>query len=142
VIDYKKQEFENVLRDYDAVLGAVRGDALEKSLWILKLKGTVVSLVGPPDATFARARGMNQVMVFVFGLLSRKIIRRARKRGVAYSFLFVHPDGSQLAEIGELLEAGRIRPVIDRIFPFDQAKEALSYLEQGRAKGKVVVQMR
>jgi NADPH:quinone reductase-like Zn-dependent oxidoreductase len=85
---------------------------------------------------------MNFFMVGVFALLSRKMIRRAKKCGVAYSFLFVHPDGSQLAEIGELLKAGRIRPVIDRIFPFDQAKEALAYLEQGRAKGKVVVQMR
>ena len=142
VIDYKKQEFEDVLRDYDAVLGTVRGDAIEKSLRILKPKATVVSLVGPPDAAFARARGMGFLMVFLFGLLSRKIIRRARKRGVTYSFLFVHPDGSQLAEIGELLKAGRIRPAIDKVFPFDQAKEALAYLENGRAKGKVVVQMR
>ena len=106
VIDYKKQEFEEVLRDYDAVLGTVRGDAIEKSLRILRPGSTVVSLVGPPDAAFARARGMNFFMVFVFGLLSRKIIRHAKKRGVAYSFLFVHPDGSQLAEIGELLKGG------------------------------------
>jgi NADPH:quinone reductase-like Zn-dependent oxidoreductase len=142
VVDYKKQEFEDVLRDCDAVLGTIRGDALEKSLRILKPKSTIVSLIGPPDAAFARARGMNRFMVFVFGLLSRKIIRHAKKRGVAYSFLFAHPDGSQLAEIGELLKVGRIRPVIDRIFPFEQAKDALAYLEQGRAKGKVVVQMR
>jgi len=142
VVDYKKQEFEDVLRDYDAVLGTVRGDALEKSLRILKAKSTVVSLIGPPDAAFARARGMNFFMVGVFGLLSRKIIRRAKKCGVAYSFLFVHPDGSQLAEIGELLKEGRIRPVIDKTFPFEQAKEALAYLEQGRAKGKVVVKVR
>lgn len=81
-------------------------------------------------------------MVFVFGLLSRKIIRHAKKRGVAYSFLFVHPDGSQLAEISELLKVGRIRPVIDKVFPFEQAKDALAYLEKGRTKGKVVVQMR
>jgi NADPH:quinone reductase-like Zn-dependent oxidoreductase len=142
VIDYKQQEFENVLRDYDAVLGTVRGDAIEKSLRILKPKSNVVSLIGPPDAAFARARGMNFFLVFVFGLLSRKIICRARKRGIEYSFLFVHPDGRQLAEIGELLKAGRIRPVIDKVFPFDQAKEALAYLEKGRAKGKVVVQIR
>jgi NADPH:quinone reductase-like Zn-dependent oxidoreductase len=106
VIDYKKQEFEDMLRDYDAVLGTVRGDTLEKSLRILRPKSTVVSLVGPPDTAFARARGMNFFMLFVFGLLSRKIIRRAKKRGVAYSFLFVHPDGGQLAEIGELLRQG------------------------------------
>jgi NADPH:quinone reductase-like Zn-dependent oxidoreductase len=142
VIDYKKQQFEDVLRGYEAVLGTVRGDAIEKSLRILKPNSTVVSLIGPPDAAFARVRGMNFLMVFLFGLLSRKIIRRAKKGGVEYSFLFVHPDGGQLAEIGDLLNAGRIQPVIDKVFPFQQAKEALAYLEKGRAKGKVVVQMR
>jgi NADPH:quinone reductase-like Zn-dependent oxidoreductase len=142
VIDYKKLEFEEVLRNYDVVLGTVKGDAIKKSLRILKPNSRIVSLVGPPDAAFARARGMNFVMKFVFGLLSGGIVRRAKKRGAAYSFLFVHPDGRQLAEIGALLEAGRIRPVIDKIFPFDQAKEALAYLEKGRAKGKVVVRMK
>ncbi len=141
VIDYKQQEFENVLRDYDAVLGTVRGDAIEKSLRILKSGSNVVSLVGPPDAAFARARGMNFFMKFVFGVLSRKIIRQARTRGVEYSFLFMHPDGRQLAEIGDLLQAKRIRPVIDKVFPFKQTKEALAYLEKGRAKGKVVMQL-
>ena len=68
--------------------------------------------------------------------------RLAKKRGVEYSFLLVNPDGSQLAEIGELLKVRSIRPVIDKVFPFDQAKEALAYLEMGRAKGKVVVQMK
>ena len=81
-------------------------------------------------------------MVALMGLMSRKIRRRAGKRGIAYSFLFVHPDGEQLAAIGELLQSGRIRPVIDRVFAFDQAKDALAYLDQGRAKGKVVIQMR
>ncbi len=141
VVDYKKQEFEDVLRDYDAVLGTVPGDALEKSLRILKPNSTIVSLVGPPDAAFAHARRMNFVMAGIFGFLSRKITGRAKKRGVSYSFLFARPDGRQLAEIGALLDAGRIRPVIDRVFSFDQAKEALAYLEQGRAKGKVVVRL-
>jgi len=141
VIDYNKQEFEDVLRDYDAVLGTVRGDSIKKSLQILKSKGKVVSLIGPPDAAFGRSRDMSFFMVFVFGLLSRTIIRRAKKRGVEYSFLFVHPDGGQLTEIAKLLDAGTIRPVIDKVFPFNQAKEALAYLEKGHAKGKVVVQI-
>lgn len=141
VIDYKRQEFEGILRDYDVVLGTVRGDALDKSFRILKPNSIVVSLIGPPDAAFARARRMNFFMVSVFALLSRGIIRRAKKRSIEYSFLFVHPDGGQLTEIGKLIEAGHIRPVIDKVFPFEQAKEALAYLEQGRAKGKVVVQM-
>ena len=142
VIDYKKQKFEDVLRDYDVVLDTLGGEWLEKSFQILRPKGIAVSIVGPPDAAFGRRRGMNFLMVFVLWLLSHKIHRLARKRGVEYSFLLVNPDGSQLAEIGELLKAGSIRPVIDTVFPFDQAKEALMYLEKGRAKGKVAVKMK
>src|SRR5207244_6838483 len=119
VIDYKKQKFEEVLRDYDAV----PGESLEKSFQILNPKSTVISLVGPPDAAFGRTRDMNSLVLFVLWLLSRKVHRLATKRDVDYSFLFVHPDGGQLAEIGELLKVGIIRPVIDKVFPFGQVKE-------------------
>ncbi|WP_226406588.1 NADP-dependent oxidoreductase [Dechloromonas denitrificans] len=141
VVDYKRQAFEKVLRGYDAVLGTVRGDAIEKSLGIVKPGGAIVSLVGPLDAAFARARQLNFVLRFVFGLMSRKIMRLAKKRDISYSFLFTRPDGTQLGEIGKLLEADRIRPVIDQVFPFEQAQDALAYLAQGHAKGKVVIQL-
>ena len=142
VVDYKKEEFEKVLHGYDAVLGTVRGDAIEKSIGILKPGSTIVSLIGPLDAAFAHARRLNFILAFVFGLMSRKIMRLAGKRKVAYSFLFVRPDGNQLAEIGQLLKAGHIQPVIDKVFPFEQAKDALAYLAQGRSRGKVVVKVR
>ena len=142
VVDYKKQEFEEVLRGYDAVLGTVRGDAIEKSIGILKAGSKIISIVGPLDAAFARTRRLNFVLTFVFAMMSRKIMRLARKRQVDYSFLFVRPDGAQLAEIGELLKTQRIQPVIDKVFPFEQANDALAYLAQGRAKGKVVIKMR
>ena len=141
VVDYKKQDFEKLLRGYDAVLGTVRGDAIEKSIGILKAGGAVVSLVGPLDVAFARARRLNFILTCVFALMGRKIMRLAKRRDVAYSFLFARPDGDQLAQIGKLLEAQRIRPVIDKVFPFEQAKEALDYLALGRAKGKVVVRI-
>ncbi|NUX59207.1 NADP-dependent oxidoreductase [Paraburkholderia youngii] len=142
VVDYKKENFEKVLRGYDVVLGTLRGDAIEKAIGILKPGSKVVSLIGPLDAAFARARRLNFFLTFVFGLMSRKIMRLARKRDVTYSFLFVRPDGAQLAEIGGLLESEHIRPVVDRVFSFEQAKEALEYLAQGRAKGKVVVKIK
>ena len=141
IVDYKKQEFEEVLKDYDIVLGTVRGSGLKKSLNIMKPKGRVVSLIGPPDVAFANVRNMNPLMKLVFRLISIKIIRQAKKRDVDYSFLFVHPDGHQLAEIGNLLDAGHIVPVIDKVFPFDQSMEALAYLEKGRARGKIVVEI-
>jgi NADPH:quinone reductase-like Zn-dependent oxidoreductase len=141
VVDYKKQEFENVLRNYDVVLGTIRGDAIEKSIGILKPDSRIVSLIGPLDRNFARARRLNFFLRFVFGMMSRKIISLAKKRQVNYSFLFVRPDGAQLSEIGKLLESEHIKPVIDRVFPFEQAKDALSYLAQGRARGKVIVKV-
>ncbi|WP_445229247.1 NADP-dependent oxidoreductase [Duganella rhizosphaerae] len=141
VIDYKTQDFAQILQGYDAVLATTRDDTLQKSIGIVKPASRLVSLVGPPDAAFARGRGMNFFMAFVFGLLSRKIIRLAKRKEASYSFLFVRPDGAQLVKLAALVEAAHIRPVVDRVFPFTQAKEGLAYLENGRAKGKVVVQI-
>ena len=141
VIDYKKQEFEDVLQGYDVVLGTIEGGVIEKSLKILRPNSRIVSLVGPLDAAFASAKGLNFVLKFVFGLMSYKMNRLAKKSNAKYSFLFVHADGQQLAEIGKLLDAGHIVPIIDKIFPFEQTKEALAYLQAGRAKGKVVVKV-
>lgn len=141
VIDYRRQNVEQTPADYDLVLGTVRGDSLEKSLKILKPHGEIVSLIGPPDLAFARKRGMNIAMKAVFWLLSRKIISRAADRQVNYSFFFVRPDGSQLTQIATLIDAGKLKPVIDRTFPFDDSLSALAYLADGHAKGKVVVQI-
>ena len=142
IVDYTQDTFDTVLRDYDVVLGTLRGDVIEQSVGILKPGGRIVSLVGPLDPAFARARKLNGLLALVFGWMSRKIRRLAKQRDLAYSFLFVRPDGAQLAAITALLESGRIRPVIDRVFPFDQAHEALAHLGKGRAKGKVVVQVK
>lgn len=141
IVDYKKQAFEAELNNYDAVLGTTRGDTIEKSINILKPGSKIISLVGPLDAAFARARKLNGILAFVFGLMSLKINRLSKKKGVDYSFLFVRPDGSQLSEISKLLEAETIKPVIDKVFPFEHAKQALAYLAEGHAKGKVVVKI-
>lgn len=142
VVDYKKHQFEKTLHGYDMVLGTLRGDEIERSINILKPGAKIVSLVGPLDVAFASARRLNFILKVVFGLMSRKIMRLAAKREVSYSFLFVRPDGGQLSEIGALLNAERIRPVIDKVFRFGEAKEALEYLAQGRAKGKIVVKIK
>jgi NADPH:quinone reductase-like Zn-dependent oxidoreductase len=141
VVDYKKEEFEKVLAGYDVVLGTTRGDMIEKSTQILKPGGSIVSLVGPLDVKFARARGLNFFLTFIFRLMSRNIMRLSKKRGLTYTFLFVRPEGDQLSQIGKLVETEQIKPVIDKVFPFAQTKEALAYLAQGHAKGKVVIKM-
>jgi NADPH:quinone reductase-like Zn-dependent oxidoreductase len=141
VVDYKKEQFEKVLVGYDVVLGTTRGDTIEKSTQILKPGGNIVSLTGPLDVRFARARGLNFFLTFIFRLMSRNIMRLSKKRGLTYTFLFVRPDGDQLSQIGKLVETEQIKPIIDKVFPFAQTKEALAYLAQGHAKGKVVIKM-
>ena len=75
-------------------------------------------------------------------LLSSGVRRKAQGLGVGYSFLFMKANGSQLREITRLIEAGAIRPVIDRVFPFESTNEALAYVEAGHAKGKVVIKIK
>jgi NADPH:quinone reductase-like Zn-dependent oxidoreductase len=139
VIDYKKQDFAEVLSGYDVVLDSLGGETLEKSLTILKPGGQAIGVAGPPDPGFAKQPRAPKFIGVVMGLLSRKVRKQARKLGVNYSFLFMQANGTQLRELASLYDAGHLRPHIDKAFPFDQTLEALAYLEQGRANGKVVI---
>jgi alcohol dehydrogenase len=141
VIDYKKEDFAHVLRDYDVVLNSLDKVTLEKSLRVLKPGGQLISISGPPDAGFARNIGASLILRMIMGVLSYGIRAKARRRHVHYSFLFMKANGEQLAEITSLIDGGFIRPVVDRVFPFASTKEAMAYVEAGRAKGKVVVSM-
>ena len=141
VIDYKSDDFETLLNGYDVVLNSLGKDTLEKSLSVLNHGGKLISVSGPPDAAFARANGLGWLLRQVMRLLSFSIRRKARSRGVAYSFLFMRADGEQLSKITALIEAGIIRPVIDRVFPFEATNDALAYVETGRSKGKVVIRI-
>lgn len=141
VIDYKKQAFEDVLSGYDVVLNSLGGDTLLKSLNVLKPGGKLISISGPPDPDFGREQGLNWFLRQISRLLSFGIRRKAKDRGAGYSFLFMRANGEQLSQITSLIEAGAIRPVMDRVFPFEATNEALAYLETGRAKGKVVVKL-
>ena len=142
VIDYKKQDFEKILSGYDLVLNSQDAKTLEKSLVVLKPGGQLISISGPPDPAFAKELGLNLFLKLVMRLLSRRIRKKARKHGINYSFLFMRAQGQQLSEITSLIESGVIRPIVDRMFPFEKTGDALAYVETGRAKGKVVVKVR
>lgn len=142
LIDYKSQDFETILKDYDVVLNSQDNKTLEKSLRILSPEGKAISISGPPTPDFARAIGAPWFVKVILFLISWGIRRNAKKLGVDYSFLFMKSDGKQLKEISKLIEEQAIRPVVDRIFPFNQTNEALEYVESGRTKGKVVVKMK
>ncbi len=142
VIDYKKEDFEKVLKDYDFVLNSQDTKTLEKSLRILKPDGKAISISGPPDTGFAEDISLPWYLKFVMKMLSLGVKNKARKLGVNYSFLFMKADGNQLTEITKLINEGIIKPVIDKVFPFDQTNDALEYVEAGRSKGKVVIKVK
>ena len=142
IIDYKKEDFATLLKDYDVVLHSNREQkVLENSLKILKEGGTLVSLTGPPTPEFARNFGLGWHLQFLMSLLSISARRKAKRLNVNFKFLFMKADGKQLNQITSLIEAGVIRPVIDKVFSFEQTNDAMAYVESGRAKGKVVIKV-
>lgn len=141
VIDYRKDDFENTLRDCDVVLDTLGGEALAKSPQVIKPGGMLISIAGPPDHQFAKDRGLSWIVRQIMRLLSYRIRKQARSHRASYSFLFMRANGDQLREISSLIDSGIIRPVVDRVFPFESTNEAIAYVETGRAKGKVVVKV-
>lgn len=143
VVDYKTQDFETILKDYDVVLHSNKDTKiLEKSLRILKPNGQLISLVGPPTPEFAEEIGLPWHIKFVTKLLSLGIKKKAKKLNANFTFLFMRAVGKQLGQITSLIESGKIKAVIDKVFPFEQTNDALSYVETGRSKGKVVIKIK
>ncbi|SLK12355.1 NADP-dependent oxidoreductase [Arthrobacter sp. P2b] len=139
VIDYRTQDFEELLTGYDLVLDSLGGENLEKSLRILKPGGKAIGISGPPDPAFAREAGLNTVLRLAIAGLSSKIRRQAKKLGVSYEFLFMRASGEQLRRITELVDDGVLRPVVGKVFDFDDTPEALQSLADGGIRGKAVV---
>ncbi len=139
IIDYTTQDFSTVLRGYDMMLHSQGAGTLDRGLSILKPGGLLVSINGTPDLEFARDHGRNAVFRLAIRLISSRLRRKVRRMGLRYRFLFMRADGAQLTELARLFEQGALRPVTDRVVPFDQAAAAMDYLASGRARGKVVV---
>lgn len=142
VIDYKKDDFEKILHSYNLVLNSQDAKTLEKSLRVLKPGGKLISISGPPDPDFAEEIGAPWFVKLIMRLLSSGVRKKAKRLKVGFSFLFMKASGPQLKEITALINSGTIIPVIDKVFPFESIKEAITYVESGRAKGKVVVKIK
>jgi NADPH:quinone reductase-like Zn-dependent oxidoreductase len=142
VIDYTRQQFDQELRDLDGAMDLIGGDTLRRTLAIVKRGGMVVSIAGVPEPATARQDlGRGAGLAALFWLISLSIRARARRYRVRYRYLFMHASGSELAELARMIEAGTIKPVIDRMYPFSAIHEAFAYLEEGHAKGKVIVRI-
>ncbi|MET3934357.1 NADP-dependent oxidoreductase [Arthrobacter sp. OAP107] len=139
VIDYRTQNFEQILNGYDLVLDSLGGRNLEKSLRILRPGGKAIGITGPPDPAFASEVGLNPMLRLAITGLSSKIRRQAKKLGVHYEFLFMHASGDQLREIATLVDEGVLRPIVGKVFDFAQTPQALQSLSGGGIRGKAVV---
>lgn len=110
VVDYRTQDFEEVLDGYDVVLDSLGGENLAKSLRVLKPGGMAISVAGPPDPAFARELGVNPILRLAMTALSFKTRRSAKRHGVTYSFLFMKASGDQLRELTPSSTPGRSAP--------------------------------
>jgi NADPH:quinone reductase-like Zn-dependent oxidoreductase len=141
-IDYRGERFEDVAKDCDVVLDNAGGDTLVRCFECVKPGGVVVSInSSTPSPAFARSWGLNPIIVFALGVLSRKTLAAARKHRARYEYLFVRANGDQLREIAGLVESGAITPLVDKVFRLEEVRDALAYSESGRATGKVVIKV-
>lgn len=141
VIDYRSQRFDEVLRDYDLVLDALGGEDQVAAFRCVKPGGLVVSIAGLPSAEFAKQQELPLPVRGFLWFKTRKTRAAAEAAKARWIYLFMKPAGKQLAELGDLVEKGVLRPVIDRVFPLEQAGEALEYVAKGRTVGKVVIEV-
>lgn len=140
VIDYTRERFEDKLSGYECAFDLLGGDTLKRLWSVLKPGGRVVSIAGMPEPVTARkdlGRGSGLIALFWLASLTTRL--RAIRHGGSYRYLFMHPSGADLAYLASLIDAKQLEVVIDRVFPFTEAKEAIAYLETGHAKGKVVL---
>lgn len=141
VIDYHRENFEDVLFNYDFVFDTLGGKALQNAFKIIKPGGKIVTLSGIPNGKFAAEYGLPLWKRFAFSLATLNIKKWERESRAQYVFLFMKPSGSELKVITTLIENGNLTPVIDRIVPFNEIQSALDYSESGRVHGKIVVTM-
>lgn len=141
VVDYKTQQYEDYVKNFDVVLDTLGGPEIERSMKILRKGGTLVSVVGDPDPNLADQIGkpyLKPVMYF----LSRKERAAARRAGVTYKFLFMRANGQQLTTVAHAIEAGKIKPIISNTIPFDDLADAMNKPSRGhRNPGKTIVQV-
>ncbi|OJH16136.1 NADPH:quinone reductase [Bacillus obstructivus] len=142
IINYKTEKFEEILKNYDAVFDTLGGEILEKSFEVIKSGGKIVSVSGLPNARFGKEYGSGFFKTMLFSMASHKLTALEKKYNVQYTFLFMKPSGEQLRIIANFIETGKIKPIIDRVFPFKDAQKAMEYAESGRAKGKIILKIK
>jgi len=142
IIDYRKEKFQDKAKDMDMVFDTIGGQTLYDSVSIVKRGGHLVSIAHLPDVATVKDFGIKPPLLWIIGLMNSKIQRSARNAGIHYKYIFMHPSGEELEEIAGWIREKKIKPVIDKVFPLAQVREAFTYAEQGHARGKIVLKVR
>lgn len=142
VINYRKEKLSDVLHNYDAAYDTVGGKSLEQTYDVLKPGSRIASIAGIPESKFTKKHGFNFFQRFLFSNLRRKLTRKEKAKNITFSFLFMKPSGPQLKIIAEYIEKEKIKPVIDKVFKFENTNDAIQYAFKGHAKGKIVIQIK
>ncbi len=140
-LDYKTEDYTQVLSDVDYVIDTLGGKELEKQFTILKKGGKLVSLKGMPNGRFAEKMNLAWWKKIIFGLVGKKFDAMAKKNQQEYHFIFVTANGKQLTEVAKILERHQVKPSIDSVFPFEQAGEALHKIAHKSSQGKTVLSL-
>jgi alcohol dehydrogenase len=136
VVDYTKTEA--LPTGLDAVFETLGGAAELTALAAVKPGGVVVGIGGMPDGEFARARLPAYARPAVWlATMGRR--RAAAKAGARFRYLFMRPDGAELAELARWIDDGKLRPILHATYPLGEFREAFAELERGRARGKIVL---
>jgi alcohol dehydrogenase len=141
VIAYDREDYRDRDERYDIVFDTLGGATTIDSFGLLKPGGTVISVAGPPDRWFARQIGAGFVKSLILWAVAMPMAWRAWRSGTRYYRYLTESDGDQLAAIAEAIDGGKVHAVIDSVYPFERAVEALQHLDAGHARGKVVIAM-
>lgn len=140
-IDYKTQEYSEILSDVDYVLDTLGESELEKEFKILKPGGALVSLRGLPNQEFAKRMGLSAVKKLLFKFAGLKFDKMAGKKNQKYYFLFVESNGKQLDEVSRIFEEKNIKPSVDTVFELSDVNKALEKVDKGGSKGKTLIKI-
>ena len=133
VIDYKTEDYKEVANNLDIVFDTLGGDYTFDAFEIIKKGGKVTSIVGPPDEETAKHMGMTDYK------LPEKLSKLIKEKSADYKLTWMKPNSKQLNEITIMVDNGKIKPVVDKVYAFEKGIEAYQYLATGRAKGKVII---
>jgi NADPH:quinone reductase-like Zn-dependent oxidoreductase len=142
VIDYKKEDFRKIIPPIDVVYDTIGGSTARKGLKVVKNGGKIITIAGHHDDETLKKIGVHSLIRFLFRLKGFTLLFRMKRKNVFYKHVWSYPNQSTLNNIRELIETGEIKPIVDKVFPFEEAINGLRYLQKGRAKGKVIISVK